>query len=90
MRRAGRKDYNHQAIVAALRAIGVVVQVVNHEGLPDLLTFHRGQWLPIEIKRPRGRLTKDQAALRQVAPFPVVYSVSEALALFGVRAEGIR
>jgi hypothetical protein len=84
MKRVARKDLNQAAIVAALRAIGCEVLVVNQEGLPDLLTHYRGSWLPVEVKRPRGHLTPLQATLRQRAYFPVVSSVDEALALFGV------
>lgn len=84
MRRAGRKDWNQHAIVAALRAIGVTVFVVNAEGLPDLLTHARGIWLPIEVKRPRGKLTAAQIETRKLAPFPVVENIGQALALFGV------
>lgn len=85
MRRAGRKDYNQQEIVDALRAVGVTVIVINQEGVPDLLCWHRAtNWLPIEVKRGRGKLTHQQAVLRKTAPFPVVYGVTEALKLFGV------
>ena len=86
MRRAGRKDLNQQQIVSALRSIGVSVFVVNAEGLPDLLTYCRGTWLPIEVKQPRGRLTTAQVEIRRIAPFPVVRNVAEAVALFGVTA----
>lgn len=86
MRRAGRKDYNQQEIVDALRAVGVTVIVVNQEGVPDLFCEYKGRWTPIEVKRPRGRLTTQQAALRRVASYPVVYGVTEALAVFGLTA----
>lgn len=90
MRRAGRKDCTQAAVVTALRQIGVVVHVVNSEGSPDLLTWsQKTGWLPIEVKRPSGKLTRQQAALRELAPFPVVYGVSEALKLFGV-TEGVQ
>jgi hypothetical protein len=42
-------------------------------------------WLPVEVKRPGGILTPLQAELRDRAYFPVVSSVDEALALFGVQ-----
>lgn len=92
MRRAAKKDWNQGAIVDALRAIGVTVFVLNAEGLPDLLTHDiRGRacsmgcaWLPIEVKRPRGKLTPAQKGTRSIAPFPVVETVDQALALFGV------
>lgn len=84
MRRAGRKDWTQAQIVSALRSIGVEVLILNQEGVPDLLTHSRGIWLPIEVKRPRGKLTPLQAALRRRAAFPVVETVDQALALFGV------
>lgn len=94
MRHAARKDGVQGAIVKALRQCGVTVFVVNHAALPDLLTCFRGTWLPIEVKtqRPRktltdrkGRsLTPAQCETYLVAPFPVVTSVEDALALFVV------
>jgi hypothetical protein len=85
VRKAGRKDSTQAAIVAALRAIGCEVLILNQEGVPDLLTHYRGGWLPIEVKRPRGHLTALQGQLRRRAWFPVVSSVDEALQLFGVK-----
>lgn len=79
-----KRDWNEASIVAALRGIGVDVWRMSGEGLPDLLTHSRGKWLPIEVKRPRGKLTPAQKALRAIAPFPVVETDAEALALFGV------
>jgi hypothetical protein len=91
MRKAGRKDSTQAAIVSALRAIGCEVLILNQEGVPDLLVHHRfgatkegWYWTPIEVKRPRGKLTPLQIDLRRRAWFPVVSSVDEALALFGV------
>lgn len=84
MRRAGRKDWTQQAIVGALRSIGVTVLISNQEGFPDLLTESRGKWLPIEVKSPTGHLTPLQRQLLAVAPYPVVETVDQALALFGV------
>ena len=84
MRRAAKRDWNEEAIVRALEAIGVDVWRVSNPGLPDLLTHQRGVWLPIEVKGPRGRLTNQQAVMRRRVTFPVVRSVTEALALFGV------
>jgi hypothetical protein len=83
VRKAGKKDLNQAAIVAALRAIGCEVLILNQEGIPDLLVHHRGQWIPIEVKRPRGHLTALQGQLRKRAWFPVVSTVGEALAIMG-------
>lgn len=81
---AARRDWNEAEIVAALRSIGVEVFHVSGDGVPDLLTFARGVWLPVEVKRPRGKLTTAQLETRKRATFPVVESVAQALALFGV------
>ncbi len=93
VRKAGRKDGPQAAIVSALQAIGRDVMVSNQKGWPDLYVHDRrffyqdyALWLPVEVKRPRGHLTPLQATLRQRAYFPVVSSVDEALALFGVTA----
>jgi hypothetical protein len=86
MRKAGKKDLNQAAIVAALRAIGCEVLILNQEGIPDLLIYKAHIWTPVEVKRPRGHLTPLQTALRKRCWFPVVSSVAEALALFGVKA----
>ncbi len=92
MRKAGRKDSTQAAIVQALRAIGKDVMISNQEGWPDLYVHDRrflfgdyALWLPVESKRPGGILTPLQADLRRRAWFPVVSSVDEALALFGVK-----
>ncbi len=87
MRRVGqvrRRDVNERAIVDALRAIGVFVFRISGPGIPDLLTYSRGVWLPIEVKSGTGKLTplQQQASVT----YPVVRSVAEALALFGVNA----
>jgi hypothetical protein len=90
MKRAAKKDLNQAAIVQALRAIGCEVLICNLEGWPDLLCHKAGVWLPVEVKRPRGKLTALQGQLRRRAWFPVVSSVAEALALFSRRqAEAI-
>ena len=98
MRRVGqarKRDANEPEIVAALERIGVQVFLVSGDGIPDLNTYDarrraiwrgvRHMWLPVEVKRPRGKLTPSQASTKQRAPFPVVETVDQALALFGVR-----
>ena len=85
MRRAAKRDANEAAIVAALERIGCVVRRVNQDGLPDLLVARGGVWMPIEVKEPKGKLTRAQAHLMRVAPFPVVSSVVDAVKLWGIR-----
>ena len=67
MRRAAKRDRNHQEIVAALRKVGATVVDLGAvgQGVPDLLVGHRGKTLLMEIKdgekRPSARhLTDDQ------------------------------
>ena len=89
MRRVGqarKRDASEAAIVAALEAIGVTVLRLSGEGVPDLLCHTRGIWLPVEIKQVRSRrLTPAQCLTYAIAPFPIVTTVAEALALYGVR-----
>jgi hypothetical protein len=86
MRKAGKKDLNQAAIVAALRAIGCEVLILNQEGVPDLLVGHRRKnWL-LEVKTARGHLTEPQKRFfgRWCGQATVVRSVPEALLVFGV------
>ena len=83
MRRAARVDNNQQAIVDALKRVGVSVEII---GKPvDLLICCRGETALLEVKNPDGgdRLTKDQVAF--IARWPgrviVAHSVDEALRL---------
>ncbi len=88
-----RRDQNERAIVRALEKAGALVFQVSEAGLPDLLTYFRGRWLPVEIKRERLRrslsdrhgksLTPSQCATYAVAPFPIVQTPEEALKAIG-------
>ncbi len=82
MRRAARRDGNEAEIVDALERIGVTVYRVSAPGLPDLLTFHRGHWIPLECKLPKGKLTEKQAENFMRTPFAIARTVEDALALF--------
>ena len=83
MRRAARVDNNQQAIVDALKRVGVSVEII---GKPvDLLICCRGETALLEVKNPDGgdRLTKDQVEF--IARWPgkvhIAHSVEEALRL---------
>jgi hypothetical protein len=84
-RRNAKRDSTERAIVKALMKVGVQVFRISGRGLPDLLLFHRGKWSVLEVKTKGGRLTDAQKNTRVTAPFPVVESVSEALAVMGVQ-----
>lgn len=79
----GRVDSNHAAIVEALRKTGW--QVLNlaplGSGAPDLLAWRHPEWRLIEVKTPRGRLTRGQAAFLEAWPVTIIRSVDEVLAL---------
>lgn len=83
-RRNAKRDGTEQAIIRALRKVGVQVFLISGRGLPDLLTFHRGQWGVLEVKVKGGRLTDAQKNTRVLAPFPVVTNVEEAMKAVGL------
>lgn len=89
-----RRDEAERAIVDGLRACGVDVWPISGEGVPDLLTFFRGQWLPIEVKHDRPRrsltevkarcLTPAQEEIWQRTHFPIVRTLDEAMQAIGI------
>lgn len=89
MRRAARRDSNESDIVKAMREAGAYVKVINDEGLFDLLCWHNGRTLLLEIKdgsRPPSarRLTDAEQKFHDEWPgsdLYIVNSVEEALAL---------
>ncbi len=81
MRRHARRDKNETIIVDALKGCGVQVFRVSGEGLPDLLLYRHGMWLPVEVKGPDGKLTPAQVETMAKAPFPVLRSIEDALAV---------
>jgi hypothetical protein len=98
MRRyAARRDDNHEAIVKALRGIGVGLLDTGSagDGMTDLVTFWRGIVRLVEIKDgskepARRRLTPAQEMTRSLArahgcDIHVVESVDQALALHGAK-----
>lgn len=82
---ARKRDANEEAIIDALEDIGATVLRISGPGVPDLLVYLRGAWTPVEVKQRGGSLTARQEALNAYAPYAVVESVEDALALFGVR-----
>ena len=70
-------------IVEALRKCGVHVIHLSDlgKGIPDLLCWHRGRYLLLEVKAPDGYPNKEQQEF--IARWPgelhIVHSVDEAL-----------
>ena len=87
MRRAARTDANQAHIIRALRACGVAVADLSRlgGGCPDLLCYHHGRWIPIEIKDRTGKLTRDEAVwwTRMGVPPIVARTAEEAINLSG-------
>jgi hypothetical protein len=94
MRRAARRDDNEKEIIAAMRAEGAYVKVINDEGLFDLLVAYEGpsgfqHTLLIEVKdgaKPPSarRLTEAEQKFHDEWPgsdLYIVNSVEEAIAL---------
>jgi Holliday junction resolvase len=50
VRRAARRDDGEREIIDALRKAGAYVKQVNDEGLADLLVWHGGRTLILEVK----------------------------------------
>lgn len=91
--RAAKTDTNHAGIRDGLRASGAFV-IDTHalgDGFVDLVawTWQAG-WQLLEVKMPRGRLTKDEIKLHGVCPGPiwVVRTLEEACDIMGVEVEG--
>jgi hypothetical protein len=77
-----RRDAIEPEVIQALRARGVYVLQLNGRATPDLLTEHRGRWVPLGVKSgEKAALTTAERA----APsrWPMVHSVKEALGMFG-------
>lgn len=92
MRRRAKVDGNHAEIVAAFRKAGWKVLSLAElgNGVPDLLVMrweeHNGnpfmtRWFLVEVKQPKGKLTKDQERFRAEWPVQVVRTVDDALSL---------
>src|SRR3972149_4956093 len=84
----GRLDYDHVAIVLALRTVGASVQSLADvgRGCPDLLVGWHGSNILMEIKSPGAHLTpaeKDWHA-HWTAREPLVRGVSDALRELGL------
>lgn len=94
MRRAAKKDANHNQIAAALRDVGYLVHETHQlgAGFPDLVVAGidrrsglRRIWL-IEVKDIRGTLTPDEAAFHAEwdGYIDIVRTVDDAYKLVGV------
>ena len=86
MRRAAKKDGNHEAIASGLRALGWYVMDLSRAGygVPDILVAkpaterHRGICVPVEIKSPGGQLTEAEVTVKN-AWDPCDYIVADSL-----------
>jgi len=93
--RRAKRDGNHAAIVAALKARGCTVLDLSSVGggAPDILVAFSGRMLLMEIKNPDGRdrVSANQVEWHRAWKGPkvvVVRSVEEALAATGVIQAG--
>jgi Holliday junction resolvase len=84
MRRAAKKDGNHNEIADYLRAHGWSVLDLSRlgGGCPDMAVGRSGFACLIECKQPGESLTPDQVAVRKKwdAPYIVAYDKEQALA----------
>jgi len=90
--RSAKSDSNQAAIVAALRAVGVIVTDTHRlgDGFTDVFCFvpWTGQIHALEIKAPGGKLTKHEQAWHALHAdceyVHIVFSVDEAFEACGV------
>lgn len=54
MRYAARRDRNEPELVKLARRLGALIV---YEGPLDFWCGHKGRWVPVEVKTPRGSLT---------------------------------
>lgn len=89
--RAAKRDANQPEIVDALRRAGVTVIELGHigGGVPDLYCYRKatglGRW--IEVKAPKGKLTKPQIEFHRIVPVWVVHSIVEAFTAMEIETE---
>lgn len=87
MRYDAKADANQSEIVGTLRAAGCTVQHLHTvgRGVPDLLVSRHGNMYLLEVKTPKGRLTKCEREWIEAwdAPVYVVRTVEEALQAVG-------
>lgn len=87
MRRAAKRDGNHNAIVQALEQIGCTVLDLSRLGgdAPDILCGYRGESWLLEIKNPEGRNRLSEGQQEFLATWrgkaAVVRSVYEAVGI---------
>jgi len=86
LRRAARKDENHDQIAEAFRALGwQVIEAYQFAqfcpGFPDIIAIKDGVVRFVEVKTPVGRLTKTEKAFLDRFPqiVRVVRSVDDVL-----------
>lgn len=91
MRRAAKKDINHNGIASALADVGAeVFDISGAPGLLDILVAFRGRLVWLEVKQPKTRDDLTELERRTItrlervgAPVAVVTSVDEALKAIG-------
>lgn len=94
MRRKAKVDRTQPEIVAALRRVGAVVEIMSgaHGGFPDLMVGYRGEIHLLEVKDGMAPLSQQKLKPLQVEfferwkgyPVHVVGSVDEAFGAVGV------
>ena len=83
-----RADENQAEIVSALRQLGATVVILSQVGggCPDILVGYRGESYLMEIKGPRGRLSKKQVEFHKSwrgGEISVIRSVGQAIKTIG-------
>ena len=82
-RRNARRDRNEKLLIDYFTKAGALVYRLSGADLPDLLLGHRGRWLLVEVKSPKGRLKPGQQQFHATAnalglPCYTVYTLDQA------------
>jgi len=88
MRRRGRVDGNHRALLHLARQLGGVVQDTSQvgHGCPDAFVFTRDKgWAAVEVKDARtGTLTPSQVIVHRLSPVLIWQTEGDVFKHFGI------
>ncbi len=71
-----KRDSNEPEIAQAFRNLGCSVTALSGKGVPDLLVEINRQWVLVEVKSPKGKLTPPQKAFFATATAPCYVATS--------------
>jgi len=85
-RRAAKRDKNEREIIDSLVSVGATVEQISKKGVADLLVGYDSKNYLMEVKGPKGKLTKDEEQWfsKWNGNVQIVRTPEEALLIIGV------